>query len=305
MCRIRLIRFTLAILVIALLVSLLPSNVTANQHVVRGSKEGQLKVELINGEEMNDFLKHATRDSHVRMLQKLLIDLHGYVLRPETAIAAKVSRNGKEIMRVLLVPYQEKAGTWRGHVAFWEGEWNGIRDRGAIATDGRDKVYVPGEDGIRRISVDDLENELVLPLNAIVGPTPPWMPRYTVYQKRSVMDRVRSTATYIEVDVPLTAYTLLGFVAYRFHQVKSWVYDGNTVSDVNVYVYLSDVDPNFVYRGIVNSTDNWGPGHTWHYSFRQAHVENCIVKYGCIGSTYPYIWIRAMNDGTSPFDRGF
>ncbi len=108
MCRIRLIRFTLAILVIALLVSLLPSNVTANQHVVRGSKEGQLKVELINGEEMNDFLKHATRDSHVRMLQKLLIDLHGYVLRPETAIAAKVSRNGKEIMRVLLVPYHRE-----------------------------------------------------------------------------------------------------------------------------------------------------------------------------------------------------
>lgn len=116
---------------------------------------------------------------------------------------------------------------------------------------------------------------------------------------------MRSTATYKEVDVVLTAYTLLGFVAYRFHQVKSWIYDGNTVSNVNVFVYLSDVDPNFVYRGIVNSTDNWGPGHTWHYSFRQGHIENCVVKYGCIGSTYPYIWIRAMNNGDFSADGGF
>ncbi len=295
MYKIKFVKFILASFFLAIVGVFVPP-MQARQQTAYDAQAGMLKVEVMQPEEMRKFRQYALRNHYVGRLRTFVVDSRNYIWRLDAVIATKIRYKNKEVARVILMPYQQKDGAWIGHIAFWTGVWDGISDRGAIATDGGVVIYYPGRDGVRRISADELDNLLFLPLNALVGPTPPWMPEYTVEAQTSTHGRLMSP-TWIQVDASITAYTLLGFVAYRFHQVKSWIYDGTEVSNVDVFVYLSDVDPNFVYRGIINQNDSWGPAHRWHDSFRQGHVENCIARYGCIGSTYPFLEIRGTYDG--------
>lgn len=102
------------------------------------------------------------------------------------------------------------------------------------------------------------------------------------------------------VDAWRTKYTLLGFVAYRFHQTKQWCWSYPRITSVNVGTYMSDVDPNYILRGV--SGYGWfytwaGSGEGGHYSYRQAQVENCVLGYGCLGTTYPWVEIWVNGNG--------
>lgn len=112
---------------------------------------------------------------------------------------------------------------------------------------------------------------------------------------RSGIQPLASGCTYI--DVPQTYYTTLGFVAYNFWLRKSWCY-GSTVTNVQATVYLSQVDPVYYYRGISNMWDQYSNYNRAHDSMRQGHFETCVLKYGCIGSTYPAVQIIAYSAGT-------
>lgn len=109
------------------------------------------------------------------------------------------------------------------------------------------------------------------------------------------------------VDAWVTSTTFLGFVAYRFHQVKHWCWSYPHITSVNVGTYFSDVDPNYYVRGV------WGHGwyYTWrgssrggHYSYRQARVENCILHYGCIRNEYPWVEIWVNGNGAWAYNGG-
>lgn len=92
--------------------------------------------------------------------------------------------------------------------------------------------------------------------------------------------------------------TLLGNTAFRFHQWRNWCYDNVThrmTGPGSRGSYASSVDPNFVYNGYWVNQDYWNVYPTQHVYQTQGSFQNCILKYGCIGTVYP--WIRGWADG--------
>jgi hypothetical protein len=76
------------------------------------------------------------------------------------------------------------------------------------------------------------------------------------------------------VDVARIGRSALGFVVYKFHQVKRWCWSYPRVTSVRTSTYVSNVDPNWDYRGVIASRGffyRWccGDGRSGHYTFRQ------------------------------------
>jgi hypothetical protein len=113
--------------------------------------------------------------------------------------------------------------------------------------------------------------------------------------------RVASLSGCRQVDVAQTGRTALGLVAYRYHQVKHWCWSFPHITSVGVGSYISNVTLNYYFRGDVGSWEYfyplWGSGRGGHYSFRQGMVENCIFRYGCIKTEYPWVEIYINADG--------
>jgi len=103
------------------------------------------------------------------------------------------------------------------------------------------------------------------------------------------------------VDKHRTAHDSITWrVVWRFHQTVRWCATYPTIveSSLKVDSRFSDIDVLFVV-----AWDNHGTGwwYTWrgsptggHYSRRQGEIDNCIFKWGCIGSHYPQIemWVN-------------
>jgi hypothetical protein len=84
------------------------------------------------------------------------------------------------------------------------------------------------------------------------------------------------------VDIPRVGRDIFGFVVYKFHQVKRWCWNFPRITSVRVYTYVSDVDPNMDYDGIIASNSyfyTWccGRSTSGHYSMRQGKFKNCIL----------------------------
>lgn len=97
--------------------------------------------------------------------------------------------------------------------------------------------------------------------------------------------------------------SLLGFILFRYWHWKRWCWRFPRILSVTSGTYLTDVDPNIQYRGEVSRADSWyhwccGSGTSGHASRRQAHLENCIFRWGCLGSYYPWVKINAHADGS-------
>lgn len=69
--------------------------------------------------------------------------------------------------------------------------------------------------------------------------------------------------------------------------------------------YIDRVDSTQYWRGQVNSeysfydygVNNGHPRSAYKH-YRQGRFENCVVKYGCIGNTYPANTLRSYYNGT-------
>jgi hypothetical protein len=103
------------------------------------------------------------------------------------------------------------------------------------------------------------------------------------------------------VDWYESGHSVFGSLVYRFHQTKYWCWSYPSITTVNVGTYVSNVDASEVYRGVIGSN---GYFYTWsgsarggHYSMRQGQFDNCIIKYGCIGSSYPWTKIYVNGNG--------
>lgn len=111
------------------------------------------------------------------------------------------------------------------------------------------------------------------------------------------------------VDVARVGRDIFGFVVYKFHQVKHWCWDFPRVTSVSVWTYVSDVDPNMDYLGIVGSKSTFytwccGSPRSGHYSFRQGKFKNCVLWFPCTRTEYPYVKIWARGDGSYSWATG-
>src|SRR5919108_4035984 len=111
------------------------------------------------------------------------------------------------------------------------------------------------------------------------------------------------------VDVARVGRDIFGFVVYKFHQVKRWCWDYPRITSVSVHTYVSDVDPNMDYDGIVASTSyfyTWccGRSTSGHYSMRQGKFKNCILWFPCTRVEYPWVRIWARANGSYSWATG-
>jgi len=115
------------------------------------------------------------------------------------------------------------------------------------------------------------------------------------------------------VDIYRSKYTLLGALAYRWHQTKYWCWSGGRVygpaysGDPAIGYYISDSDGWNVFQGISGTATyyySWGGNSRGgHYSLRQAAMQNCIWAI-CLGTQYPYVKIWAHADGSYAWEVG-
>ena len=95
-------------------------------------------------------------------------------------------------------------------------------------------------------------------------------------------------------------------VVYRYNHQVSWCWNGDKITEIEEDIdWLSHVDANFYWRGTEEHRKRyyqWGGDQKGrYYSWMQGHVENCVVKYGCIGNYYPEITINVYADGDSDY----
>lgn len=109
----------------------------------------------------------------------------------------------------------------------------------------------------------------------------------------------------LKVTVHNVVHTLLGFVAYKFHTWTDWCWSrgSRTITWQTNDWYLSDVDSQEYWRGIVQTDRHYyswvsGYGTSGFYHYRMGQFDNCVLKYGCIGTTYPANTLRSHSDGT-------
>ena len=98
-------------------------------------------------------------------------------------------------------------------------------------------------------------------------------------------------------------------VVLKFWMKKRWCWRNLRVFKVSVGTYVTDVDPNFQYEGVVSSWDDWyawccGRADSGHVSHRTGRFDNCILRIGCLGSKYPWVRIRARGDGSYTWRTG-
>lgn len=127
--------------------------------------------------------------------------------------------------------------------------------------------------------------------------------------KRGSLGRAISTYYCRTVSVARVHRTFLGFVAFKFWQRKRWCWSYPRILSREVSTFITDVDPNYQYKGVVSS---WGDWYTWccgtvysgQSSFRQARFTNCVLKIGCVGEYYPWVRINSRADGSYVYTTG-
>jgi hypothetical protein len=107
------------------------------------------------------------------------------------------------------------------------------------------------------------------------------------------------------VSFELTKRTVLGFVAWRYHQVDHWCWSYPDITCLSIGSNFYDLDG----QENVNYQDHgygwyysWsGAGDGGHYAERDGSVSNCILHYGCLSTSYPYVnmWLNGNGAWTA------
>jgi hypothetical protein len=99
-----------------------------------------------------------------------------------------------------------------------------------------------------------------------------------------------------------TKKSLLGFVQYRMRLNVNFCFSGTEVTSTNVWITWEDLSSTSYLHGVIQKTDRWqtlfGDPHGARMVYRQGRVDNCVIRYGCIASTYPWIRATLKGDGT-------
>jgi len=98
----------------------------------------------------------------------------------------------------------------------------------------------------------------------------------------------------------------LNKTAFRYQQTRRfcWTYRG-TVSRGSTSTRFIDVnsafliDKNYCGTGVLSCNEGyWVTEGISRYVFSQAHISNCVSRYGCFGEYYP--WVESWTHGGSP-----
>jgi len=109
-----------------------------------------------------------------------------------------------------------------------------------------------------------------------------------------------------EIDITKEGKSFLFHsLVYRWHHWKRWCWSNGRVTGVWTSAYATNMDANWYYKGLAASSSYfYGANQSGHYSFRQAEMQNCVFKYGCIGSEYPWVKIWVKGDGSYSVQKG-
>jgi hypothetical protein len=105
------------------------------------------------------------------------------------------------------------------------------------------------------------------------------------------------------------AYTALGALAWRWYHYKYFCWRRGEIHYVSTTAHPKNMAGFFYFRGIVGSQNTYynssgSNSRSGHYSFRQAAIENCVLKYGCISMRYPWVKLWARAGGTFRWQTG-
>lgn len=90
-----------------------------------------------------------------------------------------------------------------------------------------------------------------------------------------------------EVDYAVTHKSLFRSTIYKWHHVVRYCMRSTAVGKwLNRYDYISDQDF-VVYVRELYPNEQGGIGSDRAWSFKQRHIELCVLKYGCYASLYP------------------
>jgi hypothetical protein len=146
--------------------------------------------------------------------------------------------------------------------------------------------------------------QIIAPLNADNAPGKP-LGDVTTSSWEEGFGGSSSASGCQRVTVHNTGHNALGSVAYKFHTWTDWCWNraNETVSSVLTGWYITDVDSTYDWKGIINSDLRFfawqdGAPHSGYIHMRQGKFDNCIVKYGCVGTSYPANRLRSRSNGT-------
>lgn len=194
-------------------------------------------------------------------------------------------------MSVRLLPFLKDDGS-RATIAAWRGRWDQDFYEGVVATLNETEMYGVMDGSIQKI--ENIETYLEFPLYALAGPNPPGTLSISEVANTEPVTLSTSCTT---VHREATAYSYLGSKMYSYAMDKYFCFNGSTVFNINVNTYLAYSDGIHIYVGDNGSSDYFKNGNSSHYSFRQAHIQKCIVQYGCIANLYPWIKIEVFKNG--------
>jgi hypothetical protein len=108
-----------------------------------------------------------------------------------------------------------------------------------------------------------------------------------------------------------TQQSLLGRTLYRFHQVKRFCWRYPHITFINTAIDITDVDNCCVrFEGLVEgASQNYY--YTWksvadggHFSYRKGQVGNCILRWGCLATWYPWVTLWVNGNGAWKGEHG-
>jgi hypothetical protein len=256
-----------------------------------------------------NFVESALNRDDVKALRGFLLGM-GYQSADGLSIVSSVRCEGnKQQATVTIIPLTKDGITLSAHITFWQGNWNSKDLEGSIAVVETSQDVVYSYDAKKDVISESKENwgkQAKIPFDGIQGFQLPMTTDLEVTETTDAPSQLLQENSSIQplattycktVQAARVGYTLLGFVAYKFWERVYFCYNGvSAVSNVNVSAYVSNMDSQHYYRGVVNQ---WGYYVGTSYdSMRQGQIDNCVLKYGCIGSYYPAVQIIAYKDGS-------
>jgi len=91
------------------------------------------------------------------------------------------------------------------------------------------------------------------------------------------------------------------FWLFQWHHKLDVCYNGSVVTTLNIDIhYVEHRDWSWQDRGVVDNSSQ-AAGAWQLQSYMSGHMEQCVLKYGCINDAYPSVGITAYGDGTASF----
>lgn len=291
-----------AIVIVTMLIPFMSTVVLASPV----TKQSACVVEQIDDRE---FVDNALSRNDVKSLRESLSDM-GYQSVDNLSVVSSVKcEDHKNQATIAIMPFTRDGVTLAAHITFWMGTWNSKDFDGSVAVvvTSQDVVYSYSETkGVMSGSKENWRKQAKIPFDGIQGfqlpmttdlevtettDAPSWLP-----QENSSIQPLATTYCKT-VKAARIGYTLLGFVAFKFWERVYFCYNGvSPVSNVNVSAYVTNMDSQEYYRGVVSQ---WGYyAGTSYDAMRQGQIDNCVLKYGCIGSTYPAVQIIVYKNGS-------